>query len=135
MNIFLTESLVEDPKLMVGADFLVEKTCLPEELPIVYCPACALQSLGTRSGLGCLCSSTVSKCLERGQRAGAVAEGRGQGQWQRAGQLQRAGALAEGRANGRGQGNSQGNRVDGQGQGQKAKPEAMAEGRMQTAKC
>ncbi len=36
MNIFLTESRVDDPKLMVGADFLVEKTCLPDELPILY---------------------------------------------------------------------------------------------------
>lgn len=39
MNIFLTESRVEDPKLMVGADFLVEKTCLPVELPLAYWPA------------------------------------------------------------------------------------------------
>lgn len=23
---------------MVGADFFVEKTCLPDELPMVYCP-------------------------------------------------------------------------------------------------
>ena len=38
MNIFLTESRVEEPKLMVGADFFVEKTCLPDELPMVYCP-------------------------------------------------------------------------------------------------
>lgn len=39
MNIFLTESRVDDPKLMVGADFLVENTCLPEELPTLYWPA------------------------------------------------------------------------------------------------
>ena len=48
MNIFLTESLVEEPKLMVGADFFVEKTCLPDELPIVYWPAKEVGKLVSR---------------------------------------------------------------------------------------